>query len=127
MASDSDGTGGGAGSDTSDGARTGAGVASRGGVASGAGVASDEGVVSGAGVASGTGEAFGGGAGVLPPQAREIADGCAVSGIALDPGALFRDGVCLPEAQVRIPLATLNRHELVAGHRSRQDQDAPAA
>ncbi|MFE5093599.1 helicase HerA-like domain-containing protein [Streptomyces sp. NPDC056638] len=65
--------------------------------------------------ASDTGVASGGGAGVLPQPAQEIAAGYAVSGAALDLGALLWDGVCLPDAQIRIPLAMLNRHGLVAG------------
>ena len=44
-----------------------------------------------------------------------IAGGYAFTGPALDLGALLWDGVCLPEAQIRIPLAMLNRHGLVAG------------
>ncbi|MEU2130249.1 helicase HerA-like domain-containing protein [Streptomyces sp. NPDC018352] len=54
-------------------------------------------------------------AGVLPEPAREIAAGYAVSGASLDLGALLWDGTCLPDAQIRIPLAMLNRHGLVAG------------
>ncbi|MFD0343774.1 helicase HerA-like domain-containing protein [Streptomyces sp. NPDC127117] len=54
-------------------------------------------------------------AGALPEPAREIAAGYAVSGAALDLGALLWDGTCLPDAQIRIPLAMLNRHGLVAG------------
>ncbi|MEV5199085.1 helicase HerA-like domain-containing protein [Streptomyces sp. NPDC053720] len=54
-------------------------------------------------------------AAVLPEPAREIAAGYAVSGAALDLGALLWDGTCLPDAQIRIPLAMLNRHGLVAG------------
>ncbi|MER5363720.1 helicase HerA-like domain-containing protein [Streptomyces sp. NPDC002722] len=54
-------------------------------------------------------------AGVLPEPAREIAAGYAVSGAALDLGALLWDGICLPDVQIRIPLAMLNRHGLVAG------------
>ncbi|SCF96001.1 helicase HerA-like domain-containing protein [Streptomyces sp. Ncost-T10-10d] len=65
--------------------------------------------------ASDTGVASGGGAGVLPQPAQEIAAGYAVSGAALDLGALLWDGVCLPDAQIRIPLGMLNRHGLVAG------------
>ncbi|MES9506841.1 helicase HerA-like domain-containing protein [Streptomyces sp. NPDC000609] len=60
----------------------------------------------------------GGGAGsggALPEPAREIAAGYAVSGAALDLGALLWDGACLPDARIRIPLAMLNRHGLVAG------------
>ncbi|MCX4846587.1 helicase HerA-like domain-containing protein [Streptomyces sp. NBC_00893] len=54
-------------------------------------------------------------AAVLPEPAREIAAGYAVSGAALDLGALLWDGTCLPDAQIRIPLAMLNRHGIVAG------------
>ncbi|MGW6057132.1 helicase HerA-like domain-containing protein [Streptomyces sp. NPDC055189] len=45
----------------------------------------------------------------------EIVSGYAFDGPALDLGALLWDGQCLPEAQIRIPLAMLNRHGLVAG------------
>ncbi|MER6350013.1 helicase HerA-like domain-containing protein [Streptomyces sp. NPDC001595] len=51
----------------------------------------------------------------LPSQALEIASGYAFAGPALDLGALLWDGRCLPDARVRIPLAMLNRHGLVAG------------
>ncbi|MFI0513046.1 helicase HerA-like domain-containing protein [Streptomyces sp. WSLK1-5] len=51
----------------------------------------------------------------LPQQALEIASGYAFTGPALDLGALLWDGVCLPDAQVRISLPMLNRHGLVAG------------
>ncbi|MFE3855704.1 helicase HerA-like domain-containing protein [Streptomyces griseorubiginosus] len=51
----------------------------------------------------------------LPQPALEIASGYAFTGPALDLGALLWDGVCLPDAQVRIPLPMLNRHGLVAG------------
>ncbi|MFD3512545.1 helicase HerA-like domain-containing protein [Streptomyces sp. NPDC058657] len=44
-----------------------------------------------------------------------IAGGYAFEGPALDLGALLWDGACLPEAPIRIPLAVLNRHGLVAG------------
>ncbi|SFN78144.1 hypothetical protein SAMN05216207_102144 [Pseudonocardia ammonioxydans] len=47
--------------------------------------------------------------------ARTIADGYATDGAALELGTVLVDGVCDPEARVRIPLATLNRHGLVAG------------
>ncbi|WP_285564364.1 helicase HerA-like domain-containing protein [Streptomyces sp. RTGN2] len=53
--------------------------------------------------------------GALPPRAAEIAAGYAAAGPALDLGALLWDGACLPGAQIRIPLAMLNRHGLVAG------------
>src|SRR6201992_2615599 len=47
--------------------------------------------------------------------AQQIAAGYAVDGAALELGAVVVDGVCDPTAQVRIPLATVNRHGLVAG------------
>ncbi|WP_327718013.1 DUF853 domain-containing protein [Streptomyces sp. NBC_00490] len=56
-----------------------------------------------------------GSAPALPKEALEIASGYAFTGPALDLGALLWDGVCLPDAQVRIPLPMLNRHGLVAG------------
>ncbi|MEU5399768.1 helicase HerA-like domain-containing protein [Streptomyces sp. NPDC005963] len=46
---------------------------------------------------------------------QNIASGYAFAGAALDLGALLWDGKCLPEAPIRIPLAMLNRHGLVAG------------
>ncbi|MFJ6696861.1 helicase HerA-like domain-containing protein [Streptomyces sp. NPDC091272] len=48
-------------------------------------------------------------------EATAIAGGYAFTGPALDLGALLWDGVCLPQAQIRVPLAVLNRHGLVAG------------
>ncbi|MGA5651852.1 helicase HerA-like domain-containing protein [Streptomyces seoulensis] len=51
----------------------------------------------------------------LPEPARPIAAGYAFTGPALDLGALLWDGVCHPDAQVRVPLPMLNRHGLVAG------------
>src|SRR5690348_3405036 len=47
--------------------------------------------------------------------AQQIAAGYATEGPALELGAVVVDGVCDPTAQVRIPLATVNRHGLVAG------------
>lgn len=47
--------------------------------------------------------------------AQQIAAGYAVDGAALELGSVVVDGVCDPSARVRIPLATLNRHGLVAG------------
>lgn len=44
-----------------------------------------------------------------------IAAGYAFTGPALDLGAVVVEGVAHPKAQVRIPLAVLNRHGLVAG------------
>ncbi|WP_078852800.1 helicase HerA-like domain-containing protein [Streptomyces sp. NRRL S-1824] len=67
------------------------------------------------GIGDGVGAGPGEDVGVLPQQAREIADGYVVDGAALDLGALLWDGACLPAAQIRIPLAMLNRHGLVAG------------
>ncbi|MZD10667.1 DUF853 family protein [Streptomyces sp. SID5785] len=53
--------------------------------------------------------------GALPAEALEIAAGYAFTGPALDLGALLWDGACHADAQIRIPLAMLNRHGLVAG------------
>jgi DNA helicase HerA-like ATPase len=47
--------------------------------------------------------------------AQQIAAGYAVEGQALELGTVVVDGVADPTAQVRIPLATVNRHGLVAG------------
>ncbi|MEV1295254.1 helicase HerA-like domain-containing protein [Pseudonocardia sp. NPDC049635] len=47
--------------------------------------------------------------------ARTVAAGYATEGAALELGTVLVDGVCDPQARVRIPLATLNRHGLVAG------------
>ncbi|WP_460359461.1 helicase HerA-like domain-containing protein [Mycobacterium sp. ZZG] len=49
------------------------------------------------------------------PAAQQIAAGYAADGAALELGCVVVDGVCDPAARVRIPLATLNRHGLVAG------------
>ncbi len=55
-------------------------------------------------------------AGVAGPEAAaRIAAGYAVDGPALELGAVMHGGVAHPEAQVRLPLAMLNRHGLVAG------------
>ncbi|MGV9708950.1 helicase HerA-like domain-containing protein [Streptomyces sp. NPDC003483] len=59
-------------------------------------------------------EAVSGGA-ALPAEALRIAAGYAFTGPALDLGALIWDGRCLPDAQIRVPLAMLSRHGLVAG------------
>ncbi len=56
-----------------------------------------------------------GSAPALPEEALRIAAGYAFGGPALDPGALLRDGACLPDAQIRVPPAMLNRHGPVAG------------
>ncbi|OBH11454.1 helicase HerA-like domain-containing protein [Mycobacterium sp. E1747] len=47
--------------------------------------------------------------------ARRIANGYAVDGQALELGTVVVDGTVDPTAQIRIPLATINRHGLVAG------------
>jgi uncharacterized protein len=47
--------------------------------------------------------------------AQQIAAGYAVEGQALELGTVVVDGTSDPAAQVRIPLATVNRHGLVAG------------
>jgi DNA helicase HerA-like ATPase len=47
--------------------------------------------------------------------AKQIAAGYAVEGQALELGAVVIDGKSDPTAQIRIPLATINRHGLVAG------------
>ncbi|MEV4426065.1 helicase HerA-like domain-containing protein [Streptomyces sp. NPDC049602] len=44
-----------------------------------------------------------------------MAAGYAFDGAALELGALLWDGVCHPDARIRIPLPVLNRHGLVAG------------
>jgi uncharacterized protein len=47
--------------------------------------------------------------------AERIAAGYAVAGQALELGTVVVDGQAEPGAQIRIPLATINRHGLVAG------------
>ena len=60
-------------------------------------------------------------------QLDTIKAGYAFTGPALELGAAVIDGTAHPDALVRIPLAVLNRHGLVAGATGhRQDQD-PAA
>ena len=49
------------------------------------------------------------------PSAQQIAAGYDVEGQALELGAVVVDGTTDPTAQIRIPLATVNRHGLVAG------------
>ncbi|SEC93041.1 helicase HerA-like domain-containing protein [Streptomyces sp. TLI_105] len=51
----------------------------------------------------------------LTGPAAEIAAGYAFDGPALELGALLWDGVCHPDARIRVPLPVLNRHGLVAG------------
>ncbi|NEW40745.1 DUF853 family protein [Nocardia cyriacigeorgica] len=48
-------------------------------------------------------------------KAKEIADGYAVKGAALELGTVIVDGAVDPAAGVRIPLRMMNRHGLVAG------------
>ncbi len=52
-----------------------------------------------------------------PPSeiVRLVTEGYAFEGTAIEMGALVDGGVPVPSAQVRIPLAMLNRHGLVAG------------
>ncbi|MET9487812.1 helicase HerA-like domain-containing protein [Nocardia sp. NPDC006630] len=53
-----------------------------------------------------------------PPDelaAREIAAGYAFEGLALELGTVIVDGKVHPDARVRIPMKTMNRHGLVAG------------
>jgi uncharacterized protein len=50
-----------------------------------------------------------------PTPAQRIAQGYAVQGQALELGTVVVDGEADPTAQIRIPLATINRHGLVAG------------
>src|SRR6201997_4809801 len=47
--------------------------------------------------------------------AKRIANGYAVSGQALELGTVVVDGAADPDARIRIPRATINRHGLVAG------------
>src|SRR5262249_45342072 len=51
----------------------------------------------------------------LAGPAQRIANGYAVEGQALELGTVVVDGTADPTAQIRIPLATINRHGLVAG------------
>lgn len=54
-------------------------------------------------------------AGGLDGPAKRISAGYAVAGQALELGTVVVDGQADPTAQIRIPLATVNRHGLVAG------------
>nr|WP_084478920.1 helicase HerA-like domain-containing protein [Nocardia jejuensis] len=47
--------------------------------------------------------------------AQEIAAGYAFEGLALELGTVIVDGTIHPDARVRIPMKTMNRHGLVAG------------
>ncbi|PTR31913.1 hypothetical protein C8K36_101956 [Rhodococcus sp. OK519] len=51
----------------------------------------------------------------IAKAAAEIASGYASDGAALELGTVVVDGVVDPSARVRIPLATVNRHGLIAG------------
>ncbi|WP_249043197.1 helicase HerA-like domain-containing protein, partial [Georgenia thermotolerans] len=51
----------------------------------------------------------------LTGYAREVADGYDITGPSIALGALLDGGAPVPGAQVRLPLAMLNRHGLVAG------------
>ncbi len=53
--------------------------------------------------------------GPVDPQIAAVQQGYAFSGPAIELGALVVDGAAHPEASVRIPLAMVNRHGLVAG------------
>ncbi len=53
--------------------------------------------------------------GAAASPAQTIAAGYAVEGQALELGTVVVDGTTDPSAQIRIPLATVNRHGLVAG------------
>ena len=55
------------------------------------------------------------GAGGPDGPAKRIANGYAFEGQALELGTVVVDGEADPTAQIRIPLATINRHGLVAG------------
>jgi DNA helicase HerA-like ATPase len=55
------------------------------------------------------------GTGPTTTPAQKIAAGYAVDGQALQLGTVVVDGATDPAAQIRIPLATVNRHGLVAG------------
>jgi DNA helicase HerA-like ATPase len=54
-------------------------------------------------------------AGAEPGPTARIAAGYAVEGPALELGSVMHDGAADPAARVRLPLAMLNRHGLVAG------------
>jgi DNA helicase HerA-like ATPase len=53
--------------------------------------------------------------GAAAAPAQQIAAGYGVQGQALELGTVVVDGTSDPAAQIRIPLATVNRHGLVAG------------
>ena len=55
------------------------------------------------------------GSGAEPARVAQVAAGYAFDGPAVELGALVEGGTARPEAAVRIPLAMVNRHGLVAG------------
>jgi len=55
------------------------------------------------------------GSGAETDRVAQVAAGYAFDGPAIELGALVEDGTARPEAAVRIPLAMVNRHGLVAG------------
>jgi DNA helicase HerA-like ATPase len=55
------------------------------------------------------------GSGAEGERVAQVASGYAFDGPAIELGALVEDGTARPEAAVRIPLAMVNRHGLVAG------------
>jgi hypothetical protein len=50
-----------------------------------------------------------------PDAAARIAAGYVVEGAAVELGSVMHGGAAHPSAQVRLPLAMLNRHGLIAG------------
>ena len=51
----------------------------------------------------------------MPEFAETIATAYSVEGLAIDLGRGVHEGAVAPEAVVRVPLAMMNRHGLVAG------------
>ena len=48
-------------------------------------------------------------------DAERIASGYESTGCALEMGAVLLDGTSYPQARIRVPLAMVNRHGLIAG------------
>jgi DNA helicase HerA-like ATPase len=48
-------------------------------------------------------------------DAKSISDGYTFSGAVLELGTVVLDGTCDPSAKIRVPLAMMNRHGLIAG------------
>ena len=48
-------------------------------------------------------------------DAKSISDGYNFTGAALELGTVVLDGTCDPSAKIRVPLAMMNRHGLIAG------------